>query len=43
MLIYKEEKKLKMNPIPKLKNNDKRFADISVKYCHWVYDVKRGK
>jgi len=43
VLIYREEKKLRINPIPKLKNNDKRFAEITSKYCHKVYDVKRGK
>lgn len=43
VLIYREEKKLSINPIPKLKNNDRRFADVKSKYCHKVYDVKRGK
>ena len=43
VLIFREEKKLSINPIPKLKNNDKRFADVNSKYCHKVYDVKRGK
>lgn len=43
ILLCKEDQKLKINPIPKLKNNDKRFADVDSKYCHHVYDVKRGK
>lgn len=43
ILICREEKKLRINPIPKLKNNDKRFAEIKSKYCHKVYEVKRGK
>lgn len=43
ILIFCEEKKLRINPIPKLKNNDRRFTEIQSKYCHKVYSVKRGK
>lgn len=43
VIIERENKKLKRNPIPKMKNSDKRFHEIEKFYSHKVFEITRGK
>lgn len=43
VIIEQENIKLKRNPIPKMKNSDKRFHEIKKFYSHKVFEITRGK
>lgn len=43
ILLVLEKKKQQNNPIPKLRNHDKRFSEITSAYVQKMFRANRGK